>query len=120
MNKNKKAQYQVEINKNTITEETGTFFQALPFTIEYDNTCYTLTFARDKHHVIYIVKKNNTIVDQLQFPDYLPTKNTDLNLKERNLLSHALAHLNIGAKQKKQNKTDSELSYTITQLPPNF
>ena len=120
MNKNKKAQYHAIINENTITEETGTFFQALPFSIECNNTVYTLTFARDKHHVIYTLEKNNTIVDQLQFPDYLPKQNNELNSNDCSLLVHALVHLKISPKENKNNDDNTSFSYTITQLPPNF
>jgi len=66
-------QYSRVVTQGTVSEETGHFFKAAPFTLQVSGQEYTVSFERgEKGEVGYVVSRAKTPLTTLVHPDYVP------------------------------------------------
>lgn len=117
-------QYELIVKEGTIITETGIFFVAAPFTVNFNDQTVDIVFSRHNiDHVVYQLSLNGQSLGTLEFPDYAPDCdpndlnsyfNTEVDLMP---LFDALVHLSICiAPQYKSMFTDSySSSFTVNQ-----
>ena len=120
-------QYKLTVRNGNKENEEGAFFKASPFKIISGETEVSCRFSRIEHgRVVYEVRKNNEVLNQLTHPDYVPEikfgeyiKPEDLKAEDRFIYS-ALLHLNISKDKDYRTFFDeesvkSEISFEVQQ-----
>ena len=71
-------QFQLIVNNGLTQKEEGFFFRAAPFTVTIGSDIFNVSFTRvfkteDYHPVIYQISHHDTVIFELEHPDYSPT-----------------------------------------------
>ncbi len=117
--------YECKVQNNAIQSETGTFFKAAPFTVSVGTNTYSVHFEKNSSgKVMHTLHHNNTIILELEHPDYSPSCTPDalnqtLNNNDAQAIFAACCHCGVTIEKAyidffKSDESPS-LSYHITQ-----
>jgi len=88
--------YHVSVKNGVVSDETGHFYKAAPFSVLVDAGQFDVVFEMgDSHRVVYKVSRNGATAMELEHPDYATSQDAADLAPELAALFGALVHVQI-------------------------